>query len=127
MIDKAIDPEIISFNDPVPPFHIVQSNDRVQQFTLIVIHIILFRIIQRLWNRICDIRRCDDIGHFEAGIAKNLSAVNPAFELFLAVPLFQPLDLLQNLVSVGMHADLHCRYFIFCHLTDDLTNIGTDI
>ena len=46
MIDKAVNAEPFSINNPMPPFHILQSNHRVYQLVFTVVHIAFFGFIE---------------------------------------------------------------------------------
>lgn len=45
MFEIAVEAEIVSLNDPMPPFHVAQSDDGVQQIPLLVVHIVFLRLV----------------------------------------------------------------------------------
>ena len=126
MVDKAIKPEVFSLDDPVPPFHIFQSNHSIDQFMFAAVHVIFFRFIQRLRDGICCFSGRNDRRQNIAFPAYDLVGIQPAGELFFPVGFLQALDFLLNFGGVGGNCCLHSGQFVLGHTTYNAAHIIVD-
>ena len=127
MIDKPVQDKVLPLNDPVPPLHIIQGNDGVDQILLAVVHVVLLGLIQRLGNGIDNIGRRDHLRQSIAFPADNLAGIQPAEKLLFPVGVFQPLDLFPDLQCIGGDRRFHGGQLVLGHSGDDPVHIVLDL
>ena len=126
VVDKAIDIEVMSLHNTVPPADIGQGSHVHHQLPLQCVHIGL-RLIERLPDSgriFCgrDIQR-----QMERGLANNLLRFQPQVKPLPAGAVQQGFNLRLDLSCEAQRGLLQRGQLIFIHLTHDQVNIGLQL